>query len=90
MVLPVMGPEEAFGARGESIRESGVLLQNAADMAKLASLPSSVSSGVKELACLPGILQGNSLTSNGLSHFFLSPCEKQRVFLSIPLPLPIL
>lgn len=44
-----MGPEEAFGAGGESITRSGVLLQNAADMDKLASLPSSASSGVKEL-----------------------------------------
>lgn len=49
MVLPVMGPEEAFGAGGESITQSGVLLQNAADVDKLASLPSSASSGVKEL-----------------------------------------
>lgn len=45
-----MGPEEAFGAGGESIKQSGTLLQRAADMDKLASLPSSASSGVQELA----------------------------------------
>lgn len=40
--------------------------------------------------CLPSTLQDNLLTFNGLSHFFLSPCEKQRVFLSLPLPPPML
>lgn len=42
---------------------------------------------LRSCPCLPSILQDNLLTSNGLSHFFLSPCEKQRVFLSLPLPL---
>lgn len=50
MVLPVMGPEEAFGAREESVTQSGMLLQSTADMDKLASLPRFASSGVKELA----------------------------------------
>lgn len=45
---------------------------------------------LKSWPCLPSILQDNLLTSNGLSHFFLSPCGKRRVFLSLPLPPPIL
>lgn len=72
MVLLVMGPEEAFGAGGESITESGMLLQNAADMDKLASLPGSASSGLRSCPCLPGTLQDNLLTSNGLSFLSVS------------------
>lgn len=37
---------------------------------------------------LPGKLQDNLLTSNGLPRFCLSPCENQKVFLSLPLPPP--
>lgn len=69
-----------------------MLLQNIAlcvpDVHKPTSLPGAANCGVRSWPRLPGILQDNLLTSNGLSSFCLSPCGNQRVFLSIPLPSP--